>query len=98
MVGELVDAKEIARRESFIRAYNRPYKLLDPFTWPYPEKSAACIGGLSLITLHLNNLWYKKPFYYGMTSLHIIECFVSSSTISCDFSHANILFSLFDHL
>ncbi|KAK0416973.1 hypothetical protein QR680_012778 [Steinernema hermaphroditum] len=62
----IVNQKELERRESYIRAYNRPRDLLDPFTWTYPWKGAGVMAALSVGTIHLHNLWMKKPWYFAV--------------------------------
>ncbi|MFH4975637.1 hypothetical protein AB6A40_002346 [Gnathostoma spinigerum] len=63
--GGLPDTAEIERRESYVRVHKRPYNLFDPYTWNYRAKGAALIAALSVGGIHLNNLWYKKPWYFG---------------------------------
>ncbi|CAJ0581101.1 unnamed protein product, partial [Mesorhabditis spiculigera] len=60
-----VDEKEIARRESHLRAYPNPRESINPFTWAYPYKSAATIAGLGIGAAHAYNIWTKKPWYYA---------------------------------
>uniref|UniRef100_A0A0K0EYE8 NADH dehydrogenase [ubiquinone] 1 subunit C2 n=1 Tax=Strongyloides venezuelensis TaxID=75913 RepID=A0A0K0EYE8_STRVS len=62
-----VDDAEIARRESYIRAYNRPRVLIDPFTWSYPCKSAAAMVTIGILAINLHNTLFKKPW-----NLHLL--------------------------
>lgn len=60
------DLQELERRESFVRAYNRPFELTDPFTWPYPYKTAGATLLISAIGVHMHNVWNRKPFYFAL--------------------------------
>uniref|UniRef100_A0A915EF61 NADH dehydrogenase [ubiquinone] 1 subunit C2 n=1 Tax=Ditylenchus dipsaci TaxID=166011 RepID=A0A915EF61_9BILA len=58
--------KERQRREDHFRMHQRPYTILDPFTWSNEARLAiaafaTCLGG----TVYFN-AWYKKPWYYGI--------------------------------
>lgn len=62
----LLSQEEMDRRESYLRAYNRPKHLLDPLTWSYSAKSSLAATGGAISMMYIYNLWGKKPWYYGM--------------------------------
>uniref|UniRef100_A0A0N4ZYI2 NADH-ubiquinone oxidoreductase subunit n=1 Tax=Parastrongyloides trichosuri TaxID=131310 RepID=A0A0N4ZYI2_PARTI len=61
-----VSEAEIARRENYIRAYNRPRDLMDPFTWSYPAKGASLMAGIGLTAAYMHNSIFKKPWYHAI--------------------------------
>ena len=60
-----VDPKEIRRREDYIREYQRPRNLRDPFTWSYPYRAAGSAVAICIGAAHMHNLWMRKPWHYG---------------------------------
>ena len=60
-----VPLEEVKRREDFMRVNQRPRSSWDPYSWSYPWKGAALIGGLSIGLTHFYNLFWQKPWYYG---------------------------------
>ncbi|KAE9414690.1 hypothetical protein Angca_001071, partial [Angiostrongylus cantonensis] len=61
--------EEIERREKYLRAELREMNPVDPFTWSYPMnrfQGAGVLVGLSLVSTHLYNIWYKKPYYFAI--------------------------------
>uniref|UniRef100_A0A1I7Y2C0 NADH dehydrogenase [ubiquinone] 1 subunit C2 n=1 Tax=Steinernema glaseri TaxID=37863 RepID=A0A1I7Y2C0_9BILA len=62
----IVSQQELERRESHVRAYSRQRSLVDPFTWTYPWKGFGVMAALSVGTIHLHNLWMKKPWYFAI--------------------------------
>ncbi|KAE9553719.1 hypothetical protein FO519_003074 [Halicephalobus sp. NKZ332] len=61
-----VDPKEIRRREDYIREYQRPRNLRDPFTWSYPYRAAGCAVAICMGAAHMHNLWMRKPWHYAL--------------------------------
>uniref|UniRef100_A0AC34QHJ6 NADH dehydrogenase [ubiquinone] 1 subunit C2 n=1 Tax=Panagrolaimus sp. JU765 TaxID=591449 RepID=A0AC34QHJ6_9BILA len=61
-----VDPQEVLRRENYIREYQRPRNLRDPFTWKYPYRTAGVGVLLTLGGAHLHNLWMRKPWHYAL--------------------------------
>ncbi|CAJ0941419.1 unnamed protein product, partial [Mesorhabditis belari] len=61
-----VSDKEIERRESYIRAGDRPRELLDPFTWEYRWKSGTLFTAMGFASIYAYNTWYRKPWYFGI--------------------------------
>lgn len=65
MTAVRVDPEEVLRRENYIREYQRPKNLRDPFTWKYPYRAAGLAVLLTAGSAHLHNLWMRKPWHYG---------------------------------
>ena len=61
-----IDPREVIRRENHIREYQRPRDIKDPYTWPWPYRTAAFTVGAGGLASHLHNLWMRKPWHYGM--------------------------------
>lgn len=70
-----IDEEELKRRESYLRACNRPYNLVDPFTWSYPAKTAT-FTFFGLFSLHcFYAAWSRKPVYFGV---FVAYCVISN--------------------
>lgn len=68
------DLEEYKRREDYLRAYRRPFRLEDPFTWSYPYKTAGATATATSVGFFFYNLYYKRPFYFGsLNFLKIIK-------------------------
>uniref|UniRef100_A0A7E4VJZ6 NADH dehydrogenase [ubiquinone] 1 subunit C2 n=1 Tax=Panagrellus redivivus TaxID=6233 RepID=A0A7E4VJZ6_PANRE len=61
-----VDPSEVTRRENYIREYQRPRSLRDPFTWNWPYRAAGAAVVISAGAAHLHNLWLRKPWHYAL--------------------------------
>lgn len=64
--------EEQLRREEYLRAYKRPVRWQDPFTWSYPLKTAGFTFAISVGSFWFFNLWRKKPLYFGIVPSSIL--------------------------
>ncbi|VDM97425.1 unnamed protein product [Onchocerca ochengi] len=71
-----IDQKELERRETYLRDNSRPFKLVDPTTWPRRWGVTFFAIGTGLLSWKYYTDWSRKPFFYSLLPRFVLLVFV----------------------
>ncbi|CAG9540247.1 unnamed protein product [Cercopithifilaria johnstoni] len=71
-----VDQKELQRRETYLRDNSRPFKLVDPTTWPRRWGVTFLGVGIGILSWKYYTDWARKPFFYSFVPRFVLLVFV----------------------